>query len=236
MSVTVDREPRVADALREQAGRAGRSRAVVVVDRVWRFFCSVRAAVYEIVFLTLLVLVGTLKGSIIPAQIPRFVPALEPLVRRWYAFDVFHSPIFSATLALLAVAIVVCTINRVPGIWAAIVRPTVAVPRRFFQTAEPAAVVRSDEAAPLVAAELVRLLRSRRYRVLSEEGSDGLHVYADKHRFGRLGTFPFHLALIFVLVGGIVAAELGFREPVFAIPEGSIRDVGYGTGLRVELE
>ena len=62
--------------------------AVATLDRVWRFFCSVRAAMYEIVFLAVLVLVGTLKGSVIPAQIPRYVPALEPVVRRWYAFDV----------------------------------------------------------------------------------------------------------------------------------------------------
>ena len=235
MSSLVAREERVTDILRRRARQPGRSPVEAVVDRVWRFFCSVRAAIYEIVFLALLVLIGTLKGSIIPAQIPRYVPALEPLVVRWYAFDVFQSLIFSLTLVLLAVAIVVCTINRVPGIWASIVHPTVVTTRQFFQAAEPAAVFRAEAAASTSADGLVQVLKARRYRVLSEERDGTIHVYADKNRFGKLGTFPFHLGLILVLIGGIVGAQLGFRELMFTIPEGSVRDVGYGTGLRVEL-
>ena len=235
MSSTLAREERVTDILRRRAGQPGRSPLEAAVDRVWRFFCSVRAAIYEIVFLALLVLIGTLKGSIIPAQIPVYIPALEPLVVRWYAFDVFQSTIFSLTLVLLAVAIVVCTINRVPGIWNSIAHPTVETTRQFFQVAEPAAVFRPDAAVQDSADDLVRVLKSRRYRVVSEERDGRIHVYADKNRFGKLGTFPFHLGLILVLIGGIVGAQLGFREMAFTIPEGSVRDVGNGTDLRVEL-
>lgn len=208
----------------------------VVADRTWRFFCSVRAALYEIIFLAVLILVGTLRGSVLPAQMPRFVPALEPLVARWYAFDVFHSLIFSMTLALLTVAITVCTINRVPGIWQALVHPTVATTRQFFRSAEPAIVERSPDAPEAVARELVAILRSRRYRVLTEQRGGDIHVYADKNRWGKLGTFPFHLALILLLVGGIVGAQFGFREPVFTVAEGATRDVGEGTHLRLKLE
>ena len=235
MSSLAAREERVTDILQRRARRPGRSPVDAVVDRVWRFFCSVRAAIYEIIFLAVLVLIGTLKGSIIPAQIPRYIPALEPLVVRWYAFDVFQSLIFTLTLVLLAVAIVVCTINRVPGIWASIMHPTIVTTRQFFQAAEPAAVFRSQAPAAASADSLIRVLKARRYRVLSEERDGAIHVYADKNRFGKLGTFPFHLGLILVLIGGIVGAQLGFRELMFTIPEGSVREGGYGTGLRVEL-
>jgi cytochrome c biogenesis protein len=235
MSSLAAREERVTDILQRRARRPGRSPVEAVVDRVWRFFCSVRAAIYEIIFLAVLVLIGTLKGSIIPAQIPRYVPVLEPLVVRWYAFDVYQSLVFTLTLVLLAVAIVVCTINRVPGIWASIVHPTVMTTRQFFQAAEPAALFRAEASAAAAADRLVEVLKARRYRVLSEERDGTIHVYADKNRFGKLGTFPFHLGLILVLIGGIVGAQLGFREMMFTIPEGSVRDVGYGTGLRVEL-
>lgn len=219
---------------RAKPGR--RSLAVAAVDRVWRFFCSVRAALYEIVFLALLVLIGTLKGSVIPAQIPRVIPALDPLVMRWYAFDVFHSLIFSLTLGLIAIAITVCTINRVPGIWQAIARPTVVTNRGFFRAAEPAVVARSADAPRVVADELMSILRARRYRVLSEQRGAEIHVYADKHRWGKLGTFPFHLALILLLIGGMVGSEFGFREMMFTVAEGTTRDVGRGTNLRLELE
>ena len=235
MSSLAAREERVTDILQRRARQPGRSPVEAVVDRVWRFFCSVRAAIYEIIFLAVLVLIGTLKGSIIPAQIPRYVPALEPLVTRWYAFDVYQSLIFTFTLVLLTVAIVVCTINRVPGIWASIMHPTVQTTRQFFQAAVPAALFHAEAPVSASADRLVQVLKARRYRVLTEERDETIHVYADKNRFGKLGTFPFHLGLILVLVGGIVGAQFGFREMMFTIPEGSVRDVGYGTGLRVEL-
>jgi len=92
---------------------------------VWRFFCSVRAAITEIAFLDLLVLIGTLRVSAVPFWLADGLPFLQPLVDRWYDWDVFRSPIFAATLALLAVAIAVCTINRVPGIWQTISHPRV---------------------------------------------------------------------------------------------------------------
>lgn len=236
MSSGFERDRRIVDALTRRAERPHRSPVEVLIDRIWRFLCSVRAALYEIVFLTLLVLFGTLKGSTIPAQIPRFVPALEPVVARWYAFDVFHSKIFSATLALLGIAIVVCTINRVPGIWSAITDPTVKTTASYFDRSDMAAEMSVSSAPDQAIQGLVSLLRNQRYRVLTERHGSDVHVYADKHRFGRLGTFPFHMALILVVVGGIVGSEYGFREQVFAIPEGSVRDVGHGTGLRVELE
>src|SRR5215207_4750763 len=79
-----------------------KSRALseMVVDRIWRFFCSVRAAVAEIAILAVLVLAGTLRGSSVPQAIG----------------DVFRSLPFAGILTILAVAIAVCTINRAPGI------------------------------------------------------------------------------------------------------------------------
>ncbi len=84
--------------------------------------------------------------------------------------------------------------------------------------------------------DLTEILKARHYRVLTERRDAEVHVHADKHRFGKLGTFPFHLALILTLVGGIVGSEYGFRDQLFALPEGSTREVGHGTGLRVHLE
>lgn len=235
MSADVEREQRVIDLLNQRLDRPSRSPVEWIVDRVWRFFCSVRAALYEIAFLAFLVLIGTLKGSIIPAQLPRLLPALDPLVQRWYAFDVFHSLVFTLTLALLGIAIVVCTINRVPGIWHAISRPTIVTSSSFFDRADMAAESYVAASPSTAVVDLGAVLKRRRYRVLTETRGEQIHLYADRHRFGRLGTFPFHLALILIVIGGIVGSEYGFREQLFDIPEGSSRSVGHGTGLRVEL-
>jgi cytochrome c biogenesis protein len=94
--------------------------------------------------------------------------------------------------------------------------------------------------APVAPGELGRQLtaslRRSGYRVLTEDRSDEVHLYADRFRYAKLGTFPFHLALILILVGGIVGARYGFRDQSFIIPEGSVRDLGHGTGVSVRLD
>jgi cytochrome c biogenesis protein len=217
--------------------RAAHPRALpeIVVDRIWRFFCSVRAAVVEIAILALLVLAGTLRGSSVPQSIADVFPITAPVVDRWYAWDVFRSLPFAGILTILAVAIAVCTINRAPGIWQAIAHPSVATTHGFLRNAETSAVFAAPLAPDAFATELKIALRSRRYRVLAEERNGEIHLYADRWRFSRLATFPFHLALIMILAGGIVGATWGFRENEFYIPEGSVRELGHGTGLDVRL-
>ena len=116
-----------------------RSPAEVAIDRVWRFFCSVRAAIYEIAFLALLVLIGTLRGSDAPQWLADALPVAQGLVDRWYAWDVFRSLPFVAICTLIAIAIAICTVNRAPGIWRTIASPTIRTSHGFLGGAGTAA-------------------------------------------------------------------------------------------------
>ncbi len=208
----------------------------MVVDRIWRFFCSVRAAIAEIAILAILVLIGTLRGSSVPQAIADTIPATAPVVERWYAWDVFRSLPFAGILTILAIAITVCTMNRAPGIWLAIAHPTVTTTHGFLRNAEISARFESTERVDQLSTHLADTMRARGYRTLTQERNGEIHLYGDRWRFSRLATFPFHLALILILVGGIVGAAYGFREDEFIIPEGSVRELGHGTGLTVRLE
>lgn len=205
------------------------------VDKVWRFFTSVRNAIYEIAFLTLLVLIGTLRASSAPQWMADHLPFTQPLVDRWYAWDVFRSPIFAITLAVIAVAIIICTLNRVPQIWAAFAHPKVTTSMGFINGADTAATYSLAAPAEETLGHVQGVLEKSRYRVLTEQKGDTTHIYADKNRFSGFGTFPFHIGLILLLVGGIVASSLGFRDDEFVVSEGYRQNVGHGTGLAIEL-
>lgn len=205
------------------------------VDKIWRFFTSVRNAIYEIAFLTLLVLIGTLRGSDAPQWMADHLPFLQPLVDRWYAWDVFRSPLFAFTLAIIAVAIIICTLNRVPKIWATFAHPTIRTNLGFINKADTSATYAIPAEDTDTLGKLEDVLSKKRYRVMTEQIGDDTHIYADKNRFSGFGTFPFHIGLILLLVGGIVASSWGFRENEFVIAEGQRENVGHGTGLSVEL-
>jgi cytochrome c biogenesis protein len=212
-----------------------RSPAEVIVDRVWRFFCSVRAAVYEIVVLALLVLIGTLRGSSVPEGIATHIPATRGIVERWYDWDVFHSLAFIFMLTLISVAIAICTINRAPGIWRNIAHPTITTSQGFLRNADVNTSYQTSGTMQSTVESVTAAFNKRHYRVLTTERNDEVHLYADRYRYTKLGTFPFHLALILILVGGIVGARYGFREAEFIVPEGSIVPVGHNSGLSIGL-
>jgi cytochrome c biogenesis protein len=214
---------------------ASRNPLESAIDRTWRFFCSVRIAVAEIVLLALLVLIGTLRGSSVPESIAGLLPFTRGLVDAWYGWDVFHSLPFMGLLTIISVAITICTINRVPGIWAAIAHPTVTTTHGFLRNAEHAGEVTSHQSPADLAALCQAAMRQSGYRALAEEGLGEIHLYADRFRYAKLGTFPFHLALILILVGGIVGARWGFRELEFIVPEEAVRPIGYETGLSLQL-
>jgi cytochrome c biogenesis protein len=207
----------------------------MIVDRIWRFFCSVRAAVVEIIILAILVLLGTLRGSDAPQWLADAIPATQPAVDWLYDWDVFHSLPLMLILATLCIAIIVCTINRVPGIWRTIADPNVRTTRGFLESSELVGRYTATTRPSETVAGLSATLNRHRYRLLHESHGADVHLYADKNRFAKLGTFPFHLALILMLIGGIIGARYGFRENSFVIPEGSVREVGHGTGLSVGL-
>jgi cytochrome c biogenesis protein len=208
----------------------------VMIDRVWRFFCSVRWAVAEIAFLALLVLIGTLRGSEVPEWIADAVPFTRGIVDVWYDWDVYRSPLFAATLTVIAIAIAVCTLNRAPGIWQAISNPTITTTRGFLRSADTSAQFDlANRDRERTTSELGEALKAKRYRVITRTVGEQTHLYADKNRYAKLGTFPFHLALILLLLGGIVASRYGFRDQEFVVAEGDTRAVGHGTGLSIKL-
>jgi cytochrome c biogenesis protein len=206
------------------------------IDRIWRFFCSVRAAIYEVAILAVLVLIGTLRGSDVPQWIADLIPGTQEFVDRWYAWDVYKSVPFAFMLGLLSVAIAICTINRIPGIWQSIAHPTVTTTHGFLASAEIAVRGQADTDRDTLAEDVKGLLAEKRYRVLSEQRNEEVHIYADRYRYGKLGTFPFHLALIMILIGGIVGARYGFRDDTFLIAEKTTEAVGHGTGLSIYLD
>ncbi|HRA48172.1 MAG TPA: cytochrome c biogenesis protein ResB [Thermomicrobiales bacterium] len=212
-----------------------RSPLEIGVDRVWRFFCSVRAAVWEVAILALLVLIGTLAGSEVPHWIGQLIPPAQGIIDRWYDWNVFRSLPFAFILGLLAVAIMICTLNRAPAMWQSISEPTVTTTHGFLNSAEVQLRQTVENSPAALTTDVIASLEAGRYRVLTEERNGQTHIYADRYRYGKLGTYPFHLALILILIGGIIGSRYGFRDTTFIVAEGATEAIGHGTGLSVQL-
>ncbi len=204
------------DSLR---GSLHRARSFDPLHALWRALTSVRVAIYLLAAVSLAALLGTLipqvpipmRGN--PAAVAAWVefqkggfgPFTAPM-ERLGLFDVFSTVWFNALLALLLVAVAVCTANRVAPTWRSVARPQTRVADAYFQRARHRA--RRDAAVDPDA--LVTALRRRRYHVHRFNDEETVRLYADRFRWTQFATFVSHLSLILLLAGGLVTKLFGY--------------------------
>ncbi|MBI4336299.1 MAG: cytochrome c biogenesis protein ResB [Chloroflexi bacterium] len=217
----------------------------------WRVCGSVRVTVVLILVLIGLSLVGTLLIQVpgeVAADRAEYAWWLQNVVRPKLGlfttplaflgfFDVFHSLWFLGAGALLMASIMVCSINRWKALRSALDGSRVKLADGFYEGGSSRAQF-SDLAMSAHEAEGVTrgVLARRRYRVRREGGADGFWIAADKNRHFRLGTYLHHGSIVLFVLGFLVGSYFGFRSQSFMVPEGSVREVGYGSGLSLELE
>ena len=178
-----------------------------------------------------------------------YEPTLGPLLgifERLGFFRVFTSPWFVALLALLAVSIVVCTLDRVPKIWASTAPSRVAQPDEFFAASLPgrgtlqltAAVPQGATAERAnAAAALLRRSGWETSIAAAATTADGATtgatttgatiVHADRNRRSYRFTLVMHAGLVLILVGAAVSGALGYTQGILltdgeALPVGTI--------------
>ena len=210
---------------------------------IWRLLTSVDFAVAQIIFLSILAVIGmTLQ------QLPDFAsrsagdyaaameaihvrydavlgPGVVNVLERLGTFAIFKSAIFGIALVVLAVSIVVCTLDRTPRLWRDVSAVRVAQPEPFFDPRLP------DRAAMdgVAAVDVSRVVRGHGLRVREEVAPDGTtHVYGDRHQYTKLATLFTHLGLILFLVAAAVTSRFGDEQGLI-VPEGeslTVQNIG----------
>lgn len=212
---------------------------------VWRKLTSVRFALGLIGVVALFALTGVVIPQVPPqlagerVAVDQFVdeqrgtwgPFTDPLAEfPWFydanggVFNLFSQPYWYAIVALLALAITVCTVSRFPPIYRFARRPQRRVPDRYFERARH----RVAFAAPPDTGALETVLRRHRFRVQAESRDGALYLFADRFSWAQFATFVSHLALL-LLVLGTLLTKFGGEEFQFWLGEGQSRPL-FGTG------
>ena len=220
-----------------------------VLERLWRFFISMRTGLMLILALGLMSLIGTLLDqappgmSADPAGYASWLEGLKPKYGGWTTvldkigfFSIFTSILFKAITVLLTTSILACSVNRAPRLWKIAFHPRTRMGETFFTHAPLRAHVHAPT-GPDAALDNVRaVLKSHRFRTINDPDDDGLNLYADRFRWGPFGTVIAHLSFVVILLGFFLSATTGFKETQFTAPVGSKVQVGHDTGLTVEAK
>ena len=207
---------------------------------LWHLFTSVDFAVFQIIYLALLAVVGmtikqlpdfafrsatdyaTSMGQLHARYDPVLGSGIVDTMERLSVFSVFRSPWFSAGLVVLVISIFVCTLDRTPKLWRGVSDVRVAQPEPFFDPRLP------DRAAmDGVAADAARgVMRHNGFHVTEATDADGTRfLYGDRHQYTKMATLFTHAGLILFLVAAAVTSRLGDEQGLV---------VGEGESLTVQ--
>jgi cytochrome c biogenesis protein len=201
---------------------------------IWNLFTSVDFAVAQIIYLSLLAVVGMtleqmpdfanrsvgdLEQAIENVHIrydPVFGAGLTDVLLRLGAFQVFTSPWFIAGLLVLTLSIVICTLDRTPRLWRDSTDVRVVQPEAYFDPRLP------DRAAMdgVAVADLRAVVRGRGFRIREATDDAGAtYVYGDRHQYTKMATLLTHLGLILFIAAAAVTSIAG-EEVGLVVPEG----------------
>lgn len=198
----------------EGAGRRSQQRNQTMIDKVWRFFASVRNGMY----ILLLTLLATALGTIFPQRsyIPigktaqDFYESEYGVFGRLYydfGFDQLYSTWWYMTLlGMLGASILIASIDRFFPLYRALKLQSVKRKQHFLTQQ---VYVRSKEISD--PEQLVKHIRTRRYRV-RQDGEDYL---AEKNRFARWGPYVNHIGLLLVLLAAFLRLFPYFYQDEF---------------------
>lgn len=200
----------------------------------WGWLSSVRTAILLIVSITVICLLGIYfvqaPGEVLndPTAYAKWVQlnelsrygSLTPIFDWLQLFTIFSSWYFMLLMVILALSIVVCTLNRFPAIWQNFRHPILRRSDKFYESALERVAFERAEAVIWTTSQL----RKRGYRVRSTVGSSEIsggrgekreqqettYLYADKNSWATLATFLFHAALVTLLLAGTFSQWHGF--------------------------
>ena len=183
------------------------------LNRIWKFFTSVKLTIVLLLTLAATSIIGTLiPQNESPA---RYVQAFgEPLYRLFDIldlFDMYHSWWFQLLVLLLTLNVVICSLDRLSATWKIVF---VKNPRfnltRFrdlknkVQLNHPQPV---DTVIDLVDQILTRSFGYRR----QEKTDDGIVFFAERWRWTRLGVYVVHTSVVLLLIGSLIGSLFGFE-------------------------
>jgi cytochrome c biogenesis protein len=196
-----------------------------------KFFSSVKLAI----FLIIIVALASLLGTLIPQQrspdeyLSRY-GELGHFFQTIQFTRLYHSWWFLLLLFLLALNIIVCTLNRLSPKLRRALRPRLEIKAKEVNALRIKEKLKKDMALAKAREGLKREFSLRHYSLKEMERENRVFLLARKKVLGLFGSDVVHLGLLIILAGGIASGLAGFKEnltfregEVLAIPKAEFK-------------
>jgi len=183
------------------------------MDKVWKFFTSLKLAITVLILMASASIFGTIVEQNQPIEKYRqfYSDGTIRLFESLNLFDMYHSWWFLALLLLFSINLTCCTLDRLPRVIKVVRNPkrtldpglekSLATVDRWKKKGTPdrlaetySAAMKGVFGAPVVTAN-----------------SDTRHLYAERGIVSRFGVYVTHLSILIIFAGAIAGNLLGFK-------------------------
>lgn len=197
------------------------------LENIWKFFASVRLTIVLLLTLAATSIIGTLIPQNESPQ--NYLQAFGDFGYRLFDvlgfLDLYHSWWYQTLMLMVAVNILVCSIDRLSTTW------RIIFPKRLkFNLARFRRLDRKEEFTKNSSGEQLKIryhaIISRKFRHCHiEETDQGYAIFGERGRWTRIGVYIVHLSIICMLVGGVIGSIFGFEGFVNLAPGESARRI-----------
>lgn len=163
-----------------------------VINLVWNFLSSMKLGIILLLLLAIVSIIGTI-----------WVPT-DPMTGEQNFAEFYNSWFFRILLGLLALNLLICSLNR----WKAVVNtlkgPGADFNLNFVKNLKSLKTVKLKSDSQQSAAKVMDLLKKKGYRVFSTQEGETIKVSSDKGHLGILGPYLTHLSFIIMIVAIVI--------------------------------
>lgn len=191
-----------------------------LVNTVWNFLSSMKLGIILLLVLAVASIIGTI-----------WVPK-DPFTGQPDYLKFYNNPLFNILLGLLALNLLVCSLNRLKGVVNTLKGPKPDFSENFVKNLKSGASLKLKTPPEQAAERVMALLKKRGYRVFSKQEEDSFKISSDKGHLGIFGPYLSHLSFFIIILAMMIkfSGLIGF-DGTFAGWEGETYSLGQVQGI-----
>ncbi len=194
-------------------------------NSLWQFFASVKLAIVTLVLISVTSIIGTVIQQKRSAEF--YVDTYGPQLAQIFAIldipDMYNSWWFLALLFLLGFNLVICSIDRFPGVWKQVTSDGLAMAPERVEKMSTRLSWTTDSSLSEARDSLTEKLRTKRFKTDSKQTQDSSLIFAQKGSWTRTGVYIVHTSILVIFLGAIIGSLGGFKGSIM-VPETTQRD------------
>ena len=197
-------------------------------NMLWRFFASVKLALFTLFILAITSIIGTVIPQNKPAElyVQQFGANTARLFEMLNIDDMYNSWWFVTLLVVFSLNLIVCSLERLPNVFRIMKQDNLATDRSRLEKSPNRALYFTSAAPATVASGLAGVLGKAGWKTEAKEGGGSALLFSQKGSWTRLGVYFVHVSILIIFAGAIIGAIFGHKGSVM-IPEGSLTDKIY---------